>query len=112
MPRRRKLHILRFAFRGKSSVVPLLLLSPPNPLRWALAGAPVGDPLESPGGNVLEDTGRALVVPPRNGAFDAIKSAAACTSALLPQPLRAAHCRECVSTAEEISFGVGLLRKK
>ena len=76
MPRRRKLHILRFAFRGKSSVVPLLLLSPPNPLRWALAGAPVGDPLESPGGNVLEDAGRALVVPPRNGAFDAIKSAA------------------------------------
>ena len=39
MPRRRKLHILRFAFRGKSSVVPLLLLSPPNPLRWALRGA-------------------------------------------------------------------------
>ena len=38
--RRRKLHILRFAFRGKSSVVPLLLLSPPNPLRWALAGPP------------------------------------------------------------------------
>ena len=37
-PRRRKLHILRFAFRGKSSVIPLLLLSPPNPLRWALAG--------------------------------------------------------------------------
>ena len=36
--RRRKLHILRFAFRGKSSVIPLLLLSPPNPLRWALAG--------------------------------------------------------------------------
>ena len=44
MPRRRKLHILRFAFRGKSSVVPLLLLSPPNPLRWALAGAPVPKP--------------------------------------------------------------------
>ena len=40
VPRRRKLHILRFAFRGKSSVIPLLLLSPPNPLRWALAGAP------------------------------------------------------------------------
>ena len=38
--RRRKLHILRFAFRGKSSVIPLLLLSPPNPLRWALAGPP------------------------------------------------------------------------
>ena len=49
VPRRRKLHILRFAFRGKSSVVPLLLLSPPNPLRWALAGAPIGGPLESPG---------------------------------------------------------------
>ena len=47
-PRRRKLHILRFAFRGKSSVVPLLLLSPPNPLRWALAG-PLSQsrPLES-----------------------------------------------------------------
>ena len=44
VPRRRKLHILRFAFRGKSSVVPLLLLSPPNPLRWALAGAPVPKP--------------------------------------------------------------------
>ena len=29
LPRRRKLHILRFAFRGKSSVIPLLLLSPP-----------------------------------------------------------------------------------
>ena len=44
VPRRRKLHILRFALRGKSSVVPLLLLSPPNPLRWALAGAPVPKP--------------------------------------------------------------------
>ena len=40
MPCRRKLHILRFAFSGKSSVASLLLLSPPNPLRWALAGAP------------------------------------------------------------------------
>ena len=38
MPRRRKLHILRFAFSGKSSVASLLLLSPPNPLRWASAG--------------------------------------------------------------------------
>ena len=52
MPRRRKLHILRFAFRGKSSVVPLLLLSPPNPLRWALAGPLLAAPLESPGVNV------------------------------------------------------------
>ena len=49
VPRRRKLHILRFAFRGKSSVVPLLLLSPPNPLRWALAGPLLAAPLESPG---------------------------------------------------------------
>ena len=40
MPRRRKLHILRFAFRGKSSVVPLLLLSPPNPLTLGFGGAP------------------------------------------------------------------------
>ena len=39
-PRRRKLHILRFAFRGKSSVVPLLLLSPPNPLTLGFGGAP------------------------------------------------------------------------
>ena len=38
VPRRRKLRILRFAFSGKSSVVPLLLLSPPNPLCWASAG--------------------------------------------------------------------------
>ena len=52
MPRRRKLHILRFAFRGKSSVVPLLLLSPPNPLRWALAGPLLAAPL-NPRGNVL-----------------------------------------------------------
>ena len=51
MPRRRKLHILRFAFRGKSSVIPLLLLSPPNPLALGFGGAPVGDPLESPGVN-------------------------------------------------------------
>ena len=50
--RRRKLHILRFAFRGKSSVVPLLLLSPPNPLRWALAGPLLAAPL-NPRGNVL-----------------------------------------------------------
>ena len=40
MPRRRKLHILRFAFRGKSSVVPLLLLSPPNPLTLGFGGGP------------------------------------------------------------------------
>ena len=45
VPRRRKLHILRFAFRGKSSVVPLLLLSPPNPLTLGFGGAPVGGPL-------------------------------------------------------------------
>ena len=44
MPRRRKLHILRFAFRGKSSVVPLLLLSPPNPLALGFGGAPVPKP--------------------------------------------------------------------
>ena len=44
MPRRRKLHILRFAFRGKSSVVPLLLLSPPNPLTLGFGGAPVPKP--------------------------------------------------------------------
>ena len=37
-PRRRKLRILRFRLGPKSSVAPLLLLSPPNPLRWALAG--------------------------------------------------------------------------
>ena len=49
MPRRRKLHILRFAFRGKSSVVPLLLLSPPNPLYWALAGALFAVPFNPPG---------------------------------------------------------------
>ena len=49
MPCRRKLHILRFAFRGKSSVVPLLLLSPPNPLRWALAGPLLAAPLNPPG---------------------------------------------------------------
>ena len=52
MPRRRKLHILRFAFSGKSSVVPLLLLSPPNPLTLGFGGAPVGGPLD-PRGNVL-----------------------------------------------------------
>ena len=52
VPRRRKLHILRFAFRGKSSVVPLLLLSPPNPLTLGFGGAPIGGPLESPGINV------------------------------------------------------------
>ena len=51
-PRRRKLHILRFAFRGKSSVVPLLLLSPPNPLTLGFGGAPIGGPL-NPRGNVL-----------------------------------------------------------
>ena len=44
MPRRRKRHILRFAFRGKSSVVPLLLLSPPNPLTLGFGGAPVPKP--------------------------------------------------------------------
>ncbi len=33
---------------GKSSVTPLLLLSPPNPLRWALAGAPICGPLDTP----------------------------------------------------------------
>ena len=43
-PRRRKLHILRFAFRGKSSVIPLLLLSPPNPLALGFGGAPVPKP--------------------------------------------------------------------
>ena len=52
VPRRRKLHILRFAFRGKSSVVPLLLLSPPNPLALGFGGAPMGSPL-NPRGNVL-----------------------------------------------------------
>ena len=88
MPRRRKLHILRFAFRGKSSVVPLLLLSPPNPHRWALAGPLLAIPLD-PRGNVLEDAGRALCEPFRNGAFDAIKSRMAC-SALFPCALRAA----------------------
>ena len=85
VPRRRKLHILRFAFRGKSSVVPLLLLSPPNPLRWALAGPLLAAPL-----NPLEliVTGNRTccvrtIFPQgdflraRNGAFDAIKSAAA-----------------------------------
>ena len=45
VPRRRKLRILRFAFRGKSSVVPLLLLSPPNPLTLGFGGAPIGGPL-------------------------------------------------------------------
>ena len=49
MPRRRKLHILRFAFRGKSSVVPLCPEEIPlgdsssphqTHLRWALAGPP------------------------------------------------------------------------
>ena len=49
VPRRRKLRILRFAFRGKSSVVPLLLLSPPNPLRWALAGPLLAAPLNPQG---------------------------------------------------------------
>ena len=43
-----------------------------------------------PRGNVLEDAGRALCEPSRNGAFDAIKSRMACTSALLPCALRAA----------------------
>ena len=52
MPRRRKLHILRFAFRGKSSVIPLLLLSPPNPLALGFGGAPIGGPL-NPRSNVL-----------------------------------------------------------
>ena len=49
VPRRRKLHILRFAFRGKSSVVPLLLLSPPNPLTLGFGGAPIGGPRWIPG---------------------------------------------------------------
>ena len=44
VPRRRKLHILRFAFWGKSSVIPLLLLSPPNPLTLGFGGAPVPKP--------------------------------------------------------------------
>ena len=39
--RRRKLRIPRFGLWAKSSVAPLLLLSPPNPLRWALAGSPI-----------------------------------------------------------------------
>ena len=39
--RRRKLRILRFRLWPKSSVAPLLLLTPPNPLRWASAGAPI-----------------------------------------------------------------------
>ena len=39
--RRRKLRILRFRLWPKSSVATLLLLSPPNPLRWASAGAPI-----------------------------------------------------------------------
>ena len=43
-----------------------------------------------PRGNVLEDAGRALCLRVRNGAFDAIKSRMACTSALLPCALRAA----------------------
>ncbi len=42
--RRRKLRILRFGLWAKSSVAPLLLLSPPNPLRWALAGPLLLDP--------------------------------------------------------------------
>ena len=39
--RRRKLRILRFRLWPKSSVATLLLLTPPNPLRWASAGAPI-----------------------------------------------------------------------
>ena len=96
MPRRRKLHILRFAFRGKSSVVPLLLLSPPNPLTLGFGGAPVGgllNPLEL----IVTGNGRALCEPFRNGACDAIASAAVPRSkypwgalSLIPLPLRAA----------------------
>ena len=42
-PRRRKLRIPRFRPRAKSSLTPLLLLSPPNPPDgWASAGAPIG----------------------------------------------------------------------
>ena len=41
--RRRKLRIPRFRPRAKSSLTPLLLLSPPNPPDgWASAGAPIG----------------------------------------------------------------------
>ena len=42
-----------------------------------------------PRGNVLEEAGRAVCLPSRNGACDAIKSRMAC-SALLPCALRAA----------------------
>ena len=98
VPRRRKLHILRFAFRGKSSVIPLLLLSPPNPLALGFGGAPVSDPLESTGVNGLEDSDvlcanrfpQGDFLRARNGTCDAIKSRMACTSALLPCALRAA----------------------
>ena len=97
VPRRRKLHILRFAFRGKSSVVPLCPEEIPlgdssSPHQTHFVGlwrGPCWRPLESPGVNVLVETGRALCEPFCNGACDAIKSRMAC-SALLPCALRAA----------------------
>ena len=39
-PRRHKLHIPHFRPKGENSLIPLLLLSPANPLRWALPGSP------------------------------------------------------------------------
>ena len=79
---------------SRSAAPPL----PTKPTSLGFGGAPIGGPLESPGINVdsKPDVLCAYVFPPgdflraRNGACDAIKSAAACTSALLPQPLRTA----------------------
>ena len=53
---------------------------------------PYWRPPLDPRGNVLEEAGRAVCLPPRNGACDAITSAAALS--LIPLPLRAALLRK------------------
>ena len=57
-----------------------------------------------PRGNVLEEAGRTVCLPPRNGACDAIKSAAALS--LIPLPLRAAPRRRGSSIAVGSALGV------
>ena len=57
---------------SRSAAPPL----PTKPTSLGSGGAPVGGPLESPGGNVLEEAGRTVCLPPRNGACDAITSPA------------------------------------
>ena len=82
-----------------------LLLSPPNPLRWVLAGPLLAAPW-IPGVMFWA----ILTCFVRNGAFDAIKSRTAC-SALLPCALRAAPRRRGFSIAVGSALGVRCLER-